>query len=129
MSMNVAIIGVGSNIQPEKNIAQAINLLEERVHILKKSRFVQTQPIGCRQQDDFMNGCLLVETDKERELFTAELKLIEKTLGRVKQTDRYGPRTIDLDLLTWNGQIKDTDVYHRDFIQKGILELVPDFRF
>ena len=57
--MNTAIIGFGSNIEPQKNIAKAKESLREHYKILAESKFVQTAPVGYAQQDDFINGTVL----------------------------------------------------------------------
>jgi 2-amino-4-hydroxy-6-hydroxymethyldihydropteridine diphosphokinase len=48
---------------------------------------------------------------------------IENQLGRDRQADRWGPRTMDLDIIVWNGKITDTDYYSRDFLQKSVVEV------
>jgi 2-amino-4-hydroxy-6-hydroxymethyldihydropteridine diphosphokinase len=54
------------------------------------------------------------------------LKELESKLGRVNTDNRYGPRTIDLDILVWNGEVVDEEVYEREFLRKSIKELLPD---
>ncbi len=120
------IIGVGSNISPEKNIAAAKQLLKQELRILSVSKFTRTKPIGPQKQRDFLNGSLLAETrfsDKRLKVF---LKKVEKTLGRVENGNRYGPREIDLDILVWNGRVVDSDVYEREFLRDSVVELCPE---
>jgi len=127
--MNKVIIGLGSNINPEKNIAQSRAILAERFKVLGSSQFIQTKPVGYTEQDDFINGSLYIETDLSLEELTAILKNIEKEMGRKKIPIKYGPRSIDLDIAVWNGQIIDQDFYERDFIKNAVLELVPDLQY
>jgi 2-amino-4-hydroxy-6-hydroxymethyldihydropteridine diphosphokinase len=129
MNDNQAIIGLGSNINPEKNIPQALRLLREQFIIEKQSAFVRTKPVGDANQDDFLNGCVLIRTGLGKKDLTARLKEIEQALGRAKTADKYRPRVIDLDVLVFNGKVEDTDVFKRDFIKQGILEINPDFPF
>lgn len=125
--MNRAVISIGSNINPDRNIKGAITLLEEDLKILGKSKFVRTKPIGYPHQPDFINGALLTATELELNELITLLKSIEKKLKRSKTGNKYGPRTIDLDVVVWNGKIIDADFYERDFVKKAVLELLPDF--
>jgi len=127
--MNTAIIGVGSNINPEKNIKLAKEKISLEVNLIQSSKLVVTKPLGYLDQEDFLNGALLIETEFEKDSMVKILKKIETELGRKKTMNRNGPRTIDLDLLLWNNQIIDSDVYSRSFLRKSILELLPDFEF
>ncbi len=56
-----------------------------------------------------------------------ELKSIEDLMGRDRSKPKFGPRTIDLDILIWNGKVIDKDYYDRDFLRKGVEEILPDF--
>ena len=127
--MNSAIIGVGSNIDPEKNIKLATDKISSEVKLIKSSTLVFTEPVGYENQDDFLNGALLIETKQEKDSVDSILKNIESELGREKTLNKNGPRTIDLDLLIWNNRISDPDVYSREFLKESILELLPDFKF
>jgi 2-amino-4-hydroxy-6-hydroxymethyldihydropteridine diphosphokinase len=85
--MNTVIIGVGSNIDPEANIARARDLLD-------------------------------------RDAFAAYLRLMEDRLGRVRTANKFGPRTIDLDIVVWNGEIVNADYSERDFVRDAVRELL-----
>ena len=50
-------------------------------------------------------------------------------MGRVKTSNKEGPRIIDLDIIIWNNKIIDDDVYKRTFLQNSVIELLPDFKF
>ena len=50
-------------------------------------------------------------------------------MGRIKTSNKQGPRIIDLDIVIWNNKIMDDDVYQRGFLKNSILELIPDFNF
>ncbi len=124
--MNQVIIGLGSNINAQQNINQAKEFLSQKFKILAESTFVQTKPIGPVKQDDFINGAVLAETNLSLEDLKKTLCELEAQLGRTKATKGFGPRTIDLDILAWNNQIKDPDFYIRDFLKKSVLELLPN---
>ena len=124
--MNTVIIGVGSNIDAERNVSVAKRMLGEKLSVLGESKFVRTKPIGSREQKDFLNGSLLIETRLGRKQLKTLLKGVEVVLGRDAGEDRYGPRKIDLDILVWNGQIADSDVYEREFLRRSVIELCPE---
>jgi 2-amino-4-hydroxy-6-hydroxymethyldihydropteridine diphosphokinase len=121
--MNIAIIGVGSNIHPEQNIREALRILGEIITVVKCSEMVRTAPIGLIDQPDFINGAVKVCTGLEKEALLQVLKKTEDRLGRDRTVSKYGPRTIDLDLVVWNGEITDPDYYSRSFLQQSVKEL------
>lgn len=121
--MNIAIISIGSNIDAEKNIARMLKILGNEVEVQKVSTLVKTKPIGIENQPDFTNGALKVQTEMNREELIQLLKTIEDELGRDRSAPKFGPRTIDLDIVIWNGKIVDEDYYSRDFLQKSVEEV------
>jgi len=124
--MNTAIIGVGSNVEPETNIKAAKNLLIREHVFLGESSFVKTRPMGYTKQDDFANGAFLTATDLDLDKFKSYLRMLESRLGRVRTDNPDGPRTIDLDIVVWNGEIIDFNFYRWDFLRNAVLELAPD---
>lgn len=124
--MNRAVIGLGSNINPEENIREAKDAIGGKFKIIKSSSFVKTDPVGIMDQDKFLNGALLIDSVMEAPELKSWLKNLESKLGRVKSEIRHGPRTIDLDILVWNGKIVDEEVHEREFLKKSIEELMPE---
>lgn len=124
--MNTVIIGVGSNIDAERNVSVAKRMLGEKLRVLGESKFVRTKPIGSREQQDFLNGSLLIETRLGCKQLKTLLKRVEVSLGRGVGEDRYGPRKMDLDILVWNEEIVDPDVYEREFLRRSVIELCPE---
>jgi len=114
MGINTAVVGLGSNIDPEENIEKA------------RDSFVETEPVGYKEQRNFINGALLIETDMDVQGLKSWLKNLEASLGRARTENKYGPRTIDLDILVWNGKVVDGEVYERNFLKTSIGELLPD---
>lgn len=127
--MNRVIVGAGSNINPQKNIALAQKKLSCHTSLINVSTFVRTKPIGYKNQSEFYNGAFLIKTERKYNELKALLKGIENELGRKRTGNINGPRTIDLDILIWNDEIIDRDVYERDFLQNAIRELLPGFIF
>lgn len=124
--MNTVIVGIGSNIDAEKNVSAAKRMLGEKLNVLGESEFVRTRPVGPREQQDFLNGSLLIKTRLGRKQLKTLLKGVEIALGRNVREDRHGPRKIDLDILVWNGEVVDPDVYEREFLRRSVIELCPE---
>ena len=127
MIPNEVVIGLGSNIEPEENLELAVVELESRFNVSKRSQWIRTKPIGILDQPDFYNGVLIMVTELGMESLKQELKSIENLMGRDRSKPKFGPRTIDLDILIWNGKVIDNDYYDRDFLRKGVEEILPDF--
>lgn len=123
--MNTAVIGVGSNINAPFYFARAKEALSREHRLDKESAFVITSPVGFAGQPDFLNGAFLVSTELSIDGFRGYLKELENRLGRVRTENKYGPRTIDLDIIVWNGKIVDSDFYKRDFVRNAVKELLP----
>ena len=99
----VAFVAVGSNIESERNILAALAALQDTVRIVASSMFYRTEPIGRTDQPRFINGVWWIETSlAPLELRQQVLRPTEARLGRLRTRDRFGPRTIDLDLILYN---------------------------
>ena len=127
MIPNKVVIALGSNIEPEENLELAVVELKSRFKVSKRSRWVRTKPIGILDQPDFYNGVLIMVTELGMESLKQELKSVEDLMGRDRSKPKFGPRIIDLDILIWNGNVIDKDYYDRDFLRKGVEEILPDF--
>ena len=121
--MNEAIIGIGSNIEAQKNITKMLELLKQHVEVLKVSSMVKTKPIGIKNQADYTNGAVKIDTKLDQKQLTFILKKIEDEMGRDRTAPKFGPRCIDLDIVVWNDEIIDADYYTRDFLRKSVEEL------
>ncbi|MGE4586538.1 MAG: 2-amino-4-hydroxy-6-hydroxymethyldihydropteridine diphosphokinase [Mangrovibacterium sp.] len=121
--MNTCIIGIGSNLNPEKNIREAINLLGREGKLVAVSSLVHTDPLGITDQPAFINGAVKMKTTMEKEIFRKYLKKLEDRLGRDRSQPKFGPRCIDLDIVVWNGQVVDEDYYTRGFLRDAAAEL------
>jgi len=118
--MNKVIIGIGSNIEADKNIQKMLQILQQKVTVLKVSPMIRTKPIGITDQPDYTNGAVKIETELGRSDLNNMLKAIEDDLGRDRSGPKFGPRCIDLDIVVWNGEIVDQDYYTRDFIRSSV---------
>ena len=57
------------------------------------------------------------------------LKGVENELGRVRTANKYGPRTIDLDIVIWDGKIVNQDLIERDFLKTAVSEVLPEIEY
>jgi 2-amino-4-hydroxy-6-hydroxymethyldihydropteridine diphosphokinase len=121
--MNTCIIGIGSNINPEENIKEMLGIVGGLVKILKTSSFIKTKPIGIENQPEFLNGAIKIETPLEQAELKELLISIENQLGRDRSAGKWGPRTMDLDIVVWNGEIVDNDYYTREFLRQSVDEV------
>lgn len=124
--MNQAVIAAGSNIEPLKHVEMAIESIAAGHKLVRQTKATWTKPVGVTDQPDFLNLALLIETQVDCRDLNQWLKDLEDRLGRVRSGDKFGPRTIDLDIVVWNGQIVDADVYARQYLFDMVKELLPE---
>ncbi len=109
--MTTAFVGIGSNLgERERQIEAALDLLaaEDGIELVAASTLRETEPVGYLDQPAFLNGAARVETDLSAHDLLARLLAIELELGRVRgDGPRFGPRTIDLDLLIYGQETID----------------------
>jgi 2-amino-4-hydroxy-6-hydroxymethyldihydropteridine diphosphokinase len=103
------------------------------VRVVRSSSVYETAPVGGPEQGDFLNAVVEISTELEPHALLAALQRIENDLGRVR-AERFGPRTIDLDLLLYGDDViddPDLTVPHprmreRAFVVIPLTELRPD---
>jgi 2-amino-4-hydroxy-6-hydroxymethyldihydropteridine diphosphokinase len=137
--MTRAYVGLGANLGPkEVTLLRAVDLLaaEPGIDVLALSQLRETAPVGEVDQPQFLNGAVALETTLDpRELLDALLR-IERELGRVRDGERWGPRTIDLDLLLHGDSVVDEPglrvphphLHERRFALEPLAELEPELR-
>lgn len=126
--MNLVILSVGSNIDPLKNIREAADVLIELNCLISVSGFSRTSPEGYTDQPDFLNGAFYIKTSLDHKQLRDKLKEIEVNLGRVHTQNKNGPRTIDLDIVVFNGKIIDPDYERYVFVKKSVDEIFEQIR-
>lgn len=130
-----AYIALGANLgNREQTPLEALTLLNEHPHIsvLRRSALYETEPVGYVDQPAFLNMGAMVSTNLTPELLLAELLSVENQLGRVRDI-RWGPRTVDLDLLWMHGETRDTELLQlphprmgeRAFVLVPLSDIVP----
>lgn len=123
-ALHECFISLGSNIDPDHYFAQALEIISRECVLLARSAAIRTAPVGYQQQPDFLNAALLVSTPLERDAFRAYLKGVEDRLGRVRGAIKSGPRTMDLDIVAWDGKVVDDGYYQHDYVKKPIDEVL-----
>ena len=131
--MTVAYVGLGANLgDREATLRHALELLGEHVELEAVSSFRETEPVGVSDQPLFVNAAARIRTElPPRELLDV-LLAIERTLGRERR-ERWGPRTIDLDLLLYGDATVAEDrlavphprLHERRFVLEPLAELDP----
>jgi 2-amino-4-hydroxy-6-hydroxymethyldihydropteridine diphosphokinase len=130
-------VGLGSNLGPRgTTIADALARLdaEDDVEVVAVSTLRETDPVGYLDQPRFLNGAALLATSLRPRPLLERLLLIEAELGRTRgRGPRYGPRTIDLDLLVYGDELIDEPglqvphprLHERRFALEPLAELDP----
>jgi 2-amino-4-hydroxy-6-hydroxymethyldihydropteridine diphosphokinase len=101
----LAYVGLGANLGDRAaTLTRAIELLGDRpgIEVVAVSSFRETDPVDFLDQPRFLNAAVAVETSLEPEALLATLLDVEQELGRVREGPRFGPRTVDLDLLLYD---------------------------
>ncbi|WP_249977448.1 2-amino-4-hydroxy-6-hydroxymethyldihydropteridine diphosphokinase [Vreelandella olivaria] len=117
-------ISVGTNIEPEQHYADVLAILNRECILLASSSVIRTSPVGYQYQPDFLNAALLVRTPLEYDAFRAYLKEVENRLGRVRGPIKSGPRTMDLDIVAWDGEVVDEGYYQYDYVRGPVDEVL-----
>ncbi|MGB7287030.1 MAG: 2-amino-4-hydroxy-6-hydroxymethyldihydropteridine diphosphokinase [Salaquimonas sp.] len=131
-------IGLGGNVgDVVTSMLQALSGLDEHqyINVLAKSRLYETPPWGDVDQDDFINACAKIQSNLEPIQLLKAMKNQEAELKREK-TRRWGPRTIDLDILICENltfkneklEIPHPRMLERSFVLKPLLDIAPDLQ-
>jgi len=124
-----ACLLLGSNIQAEQNLPLAVSLLEQEVTVLQISSIWETPSVGS-SGPDFLNAALLVSTSWEAEgLKLQVLRPLEARMGRVRSRDKNAPRTIDLDIVLFDGRLMDPGFWRHAYRAIPVAEIFPDYEF
>lgn len=131
--MPLAVVGLGSNLGNRAEfLARAIEALRAVYPMVARSAVYETDPIG-PDQPDYLNCAVAIETGDDPFLVLEHLLRIERELGRVRN-ERWGPRTIDLDLLWVEGVVREEPnltlphprLRERAFALVPLLEVAPN---
>ncbi len=133
--MNKSYLSLGSNMGDRVGmLRQAVRLLKEHpaIEVMNISSLYETAPVGFTEQDAFLNMVVQLQTDLNAYELLEICQDIEQTLDR-KREIRWGPRTIDLDILLYNQDKFETEnlviphprMHERAFVLVPLLELDP----
>lgn len=131
----IAYLGIGSNLgDPIENCRTALREIAslKNVQVLRRSSLYRTEPVGDRLQDWFVNGVVEVRTTFTAPQLLKALQWVEQAMGRERR-ERWGPRTIDIDILLYGQDIIEADglvvphpeLHKRRFVLVPINEIAP----
>lgn len=138
--MTLAYIALGSNLaSPQEQVNAAVQALGAipQSRIVATSSFYRTPPLGPQDQPDYLNATVVLETALDAEALLDNTQRIELQQGRVRKAERWGPRTLDLDIMLFGNEVINTDrltVPHYDMKNRGFMlwplfEVAPDLIF
>ena len=134
--MTIALIALGGNLgDREATLRSAIEMLDgqEGISVICGSAIYETPPWGPIPQDAYLNACCRIDTSLEPEALLDRLLEIERAHGRERR-ERWGPRTLDLDILTYGDIALQTDrlslphprMHDRAFVLAPLADIAPD---
>ncbi len=131
--MPIVYLGLGSNVAPEENLQLAARELRRRFRLLALSSVFRSKSLGF-DGDDFLNAVACIETDKTALELCSELEEIHDLANRERNSDRFGARTLDIDLLLYGQQViaaapihvPRSDVLEYSFVLRPLAEIAPD---
>lgn len=138
--MTLAYIALGSNLaSPLAQVQAAIHALGEipRSRVVNVSSFYRTPPLGPQDQPDYLNAAVALETTLSPEALLDHTQRIELQQGRVRKAERWGPRTLDLDIMLFGDAVINSerltvphyDMRNRGFMLWPLFEIAPDLHF
>ncbi len=134
-----AYIGLGSNLRaPVRQVQRALCALRQiqKTVLVDYSSLYRSKPLGGISQPDFINAVAALDTRLKAHELLAELQSIERRQGREREGVRWGPRTLDLDLLLYGEEqirtkaltVPHPGLLQRSFVLFPLLEIAPDLR-
>ena len=138
--MTLACIAIGSNLaSPLEQVNAAVKALGEipQSKIVAVSSFYRTPPLGPQDQPDYLNAAVILETELGPEELLDNTQRIELQQGRVRKAERWGPRTLDLDIMLFGHEtinserltVPHYDMKNRGFMLWPLFEVAPDLIF
>ena len=120
-------LALGSNINPERYLPLALKYLEEQLEVVEVSSAWQTPAVGFRGED-FLNAVVLIKTRLScTALKYRILRPMEAQLGRVRTENKFSPRTIDIDILIYGGQLIEEEMWEQPHLAIPLAELNPGY--
>jgi len=131
--MAAVFLGLGSNVSPEENLRLAVRELRTRYGDLTLSAVYQSSAVGFAGAD-FLNLVVRLQTRHSPLDICNEIELIHNLAGRIRGSDKWESRPLDIDLLLYNDLVQDerpvrvprVDILQFSFVLRPLAELVPD---
>ncbi|MBD2797527.1 2-amino-4-hydroxy-6-hydroxymethyldihydropteridine diphosphokinase [Xenorhabdus sp. 18] len=138
--MTLVYIAIGSNLaDPLQQVNNALAALKQipDTTLVVQSSFYRTKPMGPQDQPDFLNLAVVLDTQLSPEILLDHTQAIERAQGRVRKDERWGPRTLDLDIMLFGDHIINTErltvphygLKQREFMLYPLAEIAPDLVF
>lgn len=138
--MTLAYIAIGSNLaSPLEQVNAAVQALSEipQSRLVAVSAFYRTPPLGPQDQPDYLNAAVVLETSLDAETLLDNTQRIELQQGRQRKAERWGPRTLDLDIMLFGDEVINTerltvphyDMKNRGFMLWPLFEIAPELTF
>ncbi|MDF7681665.1 2-amino-4-hydroxy-6-hydroxymethyldihydropteridine diphosphokinase [Enterobacteriaceae bacterium ESL0689] len=138
--MTRAFIAIGSNLaSPRDQVNAAITALTAipQSRMIAVSSFYRTPPLGPQNQPDYLNAVVALETELRAEILLDNTQRIEQQQGRERKAERWGPRTLDLDILLFGDEVINSarltvphyDMKNRGFMLWPLFEIAPELHF
>ena len=129
-----AVIALGANIgDPKAQMDLAVAMLREATEVISLSKYFSTKPVSDIEQPDYLNAVCIVESELPAMDLLSLLHGIEKALGR-QRLEKWGPRTIDLDLIQYGSLLSSADelklphprAHERRFVLEPWISIEPE---
>ncbi|MEC5342967.1 2-amino-4-hydroxy-6-hydroxymethyldihydropteridine diphosphokinase [Brenneria populi] len=138
--MTRVYLSLGSNLaQPLQQAHAALSALDSvpQTRLVRRSSFYRSRPLGPQDQPDYLNAVAELETALDAEQLLDHTQAIEREQGRVRKAQRWGPRTLDLDILLFGNEVIRSarltvphyDMKNREFILYPLAEIAPELVF
>lgn len=133
-------LAIGSNLaSPLQQVNAALAALAQipETQVVTVSAFYRTPPLGPQDQPDYLNAAVALDTTLEPEALLDHTQRIELQQGRVRKDERWGPRTLDLDIMLFGYRVINTprltiphyDMKNRGFMLWPLFEIAPELTF
>ena len=123
-----AYLSLGSNIQPETNVVRAIELLRRHGRLERISSAWESESVGA-PGPNYLNACVLLLTPLSQPALKEQALLpIETELGRERSADKFAPRTIDIDIVLYDGISSDNKYWEQAFVVVPLAEIYPEYQ-
>lgn len=138
--MTRVYLALGSNLaHPLQQAHAALTALDNlpQTRLVGCSSFYRSRPLGPQDQPDYLNAVAALETGLDAERLLDHTQAIEQEQGRVRKAHRWGPRTLDLDILLFGNDVIRTarltvphyDMKNREFMLYPLAEIAPELVF